>query len=106
MPFVVGIVESCEEISAKLKKLSVNVGGGEPLTIVTNASNVREGTRTCVALIGTVVEDVEVKKMTVSARQSMAKQIEDDLVDAEVQKKNAALAELKRKYAAKPPAGQ
>ena len=70
MPFVVGIVESCEEISAKLKKLSVNVGGGEPLTIVTNASNVREGTRTCVALIGTVVEDVEVKKMSVGGTTS------------------------------------
>jgi tRNA-binding EMAP/Myf-like protein len=70
MPFVVGVVEECTDISPKLKKVSVNVGGEEALTIVTNASNVRQGTRTCVALVGTIVDDVEVKKMSVGGTTS------------------------------------
>jgi tRNA-binding EMAP/Myf-like protein len=66
MPFVVALVTACEDLSGgKLKKCLLDVGGDEPLTVVTNASNVREGTRTCVALVGTEVEDVLVKKTSV-----------------------------------------
>ena len=65
MPFVVGVVFGVHGISPKLKKVTVDIGGEEALTIVTNATNVREGTRTCVATVGTSIEDVEVKKMSV-----------------------------------------
>jgi tRNA-binding EMAP/Myf-like protein len=66
MPFVVALVTACEDLSGgKLKKCTLDVGENVPLTVVTNASNVREGTRTCVALVGTEVEDVLVKKTSV-----------------------------------------
>ena len=55
MPFVVGKVVECGPVPGKdkLKKLLVDVGATEPLCIVTNAPNIRDGTRTVVALVGT-----------------------------------------------------
>ena len=57
MGFVVGLVVSCEGVAGKdrLKVVKVDIGG-EILTIATNAPNIREGTRTCVAVIGSVIE--------------------------------------------------
>jgi tRNA-binding EMAP/Myf-like protein len=54
---VVGLVLTCEPIpqKANLKVTTIDVGT-ETLTVVTNAPNIREGTRTIVALIGTEVE--------------------------------------------------
>ena len=58
MPLVVGVVLSVAPVAGKdkLRQCTVDVGAGEQLTIVTNAPNVREGTRTVVALVGTEVE--------------------------------------------------
>ena len=58
MPLVVGVVLSVAPVAGKdkLRQCIVDVGAGEQLTIVTNAPNVREGTRTVVALVGTEVE--------------------------------------------------
>jgi tRNA-binding EMAP/Myf-like protein len=51
--YKVGVVLSVESKAASgkkpLKVCSVNVGAGEPITVVTSASNVRDGSR-CVAL--------------------------------------------------------
>lgn len=75
MPFVVGVVVECEKVPAKdkLKRLVVDVGT-ERLTIVSNAPNIREGTRTIVATIGTEVEiDGEsqvVKRVAIAGVQS------------------------------------
>lgn len=66
MPFIVGLVNECSDIDKKLKKCSVDIGGEEEVIIVTNAPNVRCGTRTVVALIGTEFEDeskVEVRNV-------------------------------------------
>jgi tRNA-binding EMAP/Myf-like protein len=56
---VVGLVVECEVLGQpkdKLKKLTVDVGGAKPLTIVTNAPNIREaGSRVVVAMIGAVL---------------------------------------------------
>lgn len=49
----------------KLKKLSVDVGAAEPLTIVTNAPNVAEGSRVVVATVGAVVGEETIKKASV-----------------------------------------
>ena len=56
----------------RLHKLSVDVGGGddEPLQIVTNASNMKEGSRIVVAPVGSTVrgddgEPVAIKKAAV-----------------------------------------
>ncbi|CAM9850131.1 unnamed protein product [Heterosigma akashiwo] len=49
----------------KLKKLVVDVGEEEPLTIVTNAPNVRDDSRVVVAKIGAVINDEPVKKTSV-----------------------------------------
>lgn len=65
MPCVVGLVTACEPMNDKLKKCSVDIGAEEAVIIVTNAPNVREGTRTVCALVGTIVCDVEVKKQSV-----------------------------------------
>ena len=57
MPFVVGKVLTCEPVAGKdkLKQCTVDIGT-EVVTIVSNAPNVRVGTRTCVATLGTEVE--------------------------------------------------
>ena len=57
MPFVVGKVVECGSVPGKdkLKQLVVDVGT-TTLTVVTNAPNIREGTRTVIALIGTELE--------------------------------------------------
>ena len=68
MGFVVGLVSVVESVSGKdkLTKLSVDVGAAEQLTIVTNASNVSEGSRVVVAMIGTELSDgTMVKKASV-----------------------------------------
>ena len=59
MMFLVGVVLTCEAIAnkANLKKTTVDIGSGrDPLVIVTNAPNIREGTRTVVAMIGSEIE--------------------------------------------------
>ena len=58
MPFVVGHVLSCVAVTGKnnLKICSVDVGGVENLTVVTNAPNVRVDTNTVVATVGTELE--------------------------------------------------
>jgi len=83
MPFIVCEIISCEPIAGKpkLKKLSVNIGGVSnyfnrqlfsilftaclknkddgPITVVSNAPNIRNGTRTVMATIGTEFENNE-----------------------------------------------
>ena len=67
MPFVVGKVVECGPVPGKdkLKKLLIDVGATEPLCIVTNAPNIRDGTRTVVALVGT---ELEVNGEAITAR--------------------------------------
>ena len=57
MPFVVGKVLTCDPVAGKdkLKQCTVDIGT-EVVTIVSNAPNIRVGTRTCVATLGTEVE--------------------------------------------------
>ena len=57
MPFVVGKVLECNPIPGrdKLKIVRVDIGD-VVLTIVTNAPNIRDGTRTVVATVGTEVD--------------------------------------------------
>mmetsp|Transcript_8848 Transcript_8848/g.11671 ORF Transcript_8848/g.11671 Transcript_8848/m.11671 type:complete len:151 (+) Transcript_8848:218-670(+) len=62
---VVGLVVTLNPLKGKLKKLEVDVGEEEPLTIVTNAPNVREDSRVVVAKVGSVVNDEPVKKASV-----------------------------------------
>ncbi|CAK0889187.1 unnamed protein product [Prorocentrum cordatum] len=52
--FVVGVVRSCEAVPKKdkLRQLEVDVGEDSPLKIVTNAGNVKEGSRVVVAKVG------------------------------------------------------
>ena len=68
--FVVGEVKTVEPVpaKAKLKALTIDVGGDSPLSIVTNASNVAErtvGCRVVVATVGAQVGDVKVSKTSV-----------------------------------------
>ena len=62
--FVVGLVSTAEAVSGKdkLSKLEVDVGAGEPITIVTNASNVQAGSRVVVATVGTELRDETIVK--------------------------------------------
>ena len=66
--YLAGLVLECEDVRGKdkLKELKVDVGGDEPLTIVTNASNVEVGKRVVVATIGSELKDgAKVKKAMV-----------------------------------------
>ena len=58
MGFVVALVVTCQGVPGKdrLKVVTVDIGDNTILTIATNAPNIREGTRTCVALIGSTIE--------------------------------------------------
>jgi tRNA-binding EMAP/Myf-like protein len=58
MGFVVGVVKSIDSVPGKekLKVVDVDIGEEELVKIVTNAPNIREGTRTCIATVGTTVE--------------------------------------------------
>eukprot|EP00933_Yihiella_yeosuensis_P080786 TRINITY_DN9427_c1_g1_i1.p1 TRINITY_DN9427_c1_g1~~TRINITY_DN9427_c1_g1_i1.p1 ORF type:complete len:172 (+),score=67.97 TRINITY_DN9427_c1_g1_i1:128-643(+) len=65
--FVVGLIQTCEPVAGKdkLKKLKVDVGDAEPLQIVTNAGNVKEGSRVVIAKVGAIVDDEPLKKANV-----------------------------------------
>jgi len=69
MPRVVGLVLTVAPVSGNLRELTVDIGATDPLTIVTNAPNVREGSRTVVATVGTELdvngETVIVKRLSV-----------------------------------------
>jgi tRNA-binding EMAP/Myf-like protein len=55
--FKCGLVLSASPLKEKLKLLSVDVGAGAPLAIVTNAPNVVEGSRVVVACVGAALPD-------------------------------------------------
>jgi tRNA-binding EMAP/Myf-like protein len=67
----VGKILSLEPVPGKdkLKKVMVDVGGTEPVRIVTNAGNVKQSDHVVVALVGAVIggheDGEEVKKTTV-----------------------------------------
>eukprot|EP00994_Dinema_validum_P004299 NODE_2340_length_716_cov_97.944528_g1895_i0.p1 GENE.NODE_2340_length_716_cov_97.944528_g1895_i0~~NODE_2340_length_716_cov_97.944528_g1895_i0.p1 ORF type:complete len:168 (+),score=63.28 NODE_2340_length_716_cov_97.944528_g1895_i0:52-504(+) len=65
--FKVGRVLSAEPVPKKdkLRQLKVDVGDATPLTIVTNASGVKENSHVVVATVGAMVEDEPVKKSNV-----------------------------------------
>eukprot|EP00928_Gymnodinium_smaydae_P099015 TRINITY_DN9343_c0_g3_i1.p1 TRINITY_DN9343_c0_g3~~TRINITY_DN9343_c0_g3_i1.p1 ORF type:complete len:185 (-),score=49.68 TRINITY_DN9343_c0_g3_i1:101-655(-) len=69
--YLVGLVASAEKVAGKdkLLQLQVDVGAAEPLAIVTNAPNVKEGSRVVVATVGSTVsdkgEDIVVQKQAV-----------------------------------------
>ena len=66
--YLAGLVLECEDVRGKdkLKELKVDVGGDEPLTLMTNASNVEVGKRVVVATIGSELKDgAKVKKAMV-----------------------------------------
>ena len=70
--YAVGLVLTCDDVPGKdkLKKLTVDVGAGQPLTGATNAPNVGAGTRCVVATAGARVPDgaggeLVIKKTTV-----------------------------------------
>ncbi|KAL7536081.1 hypothetical protein ACHAWF_005356 [Thalassiosira exigua] len=66
--YKVGLVLSIDnrEVSGKkpLKACSVNIGAGEPITVVTTASNVREGSRIVIAPVGSTIINDEGEEMT------------------------------------------
>lgn len=71
--YKVGVVLATESLGAKTKSskaltsCTVNVGGdGEPLTIVTSATNVREGSRIIVAPVGSTFVDDEGEERSVT----------------------------------------
>lgn len=68
MVFVVAVVLECDPIPQKpnLKVVTCDVGSAR-VVIVTNAPNIRKGTRTCVALVGSVLEE-NGEEITVSKR--------------------------------------
>uniref|UniRef100_A0A7S1RI67 RanBP2-type domain-containing protein n=1 Tax=Alexandrium catenella TaxID=2925 RepID=A0A7S1RI67_ALECA len=65
--FVVGLVQTCEKVpnKDKLKQVSVDVGESEPLKIVTNAPNIKEGSRVVVAKVGAILDGEPLKKASV-----------------------------------------
>lgn len=65
-----GLVTSVEDIADKLKACSIDIGGGNDVTIVTNAANVEEGSRVVVATVGAVVGEEALKKRSVGGRTS------------------------------------
>ena len=72
---VAGLVTSIEELSNQLKACTVDVGAGTSVSVVTNATNVAEGARVCVAKVGARLPaagdgEVVVAKRSVGGRTS------------------------------------
>lgn len=63
----VGVITECEDApNTKLKRLKVDVGaGGEPIPVVTAATNVKAGDHVVVACVGAEVKGEVVAKTTV-----------------------------------------
>jgi tRNA-binding EMAP/Myf-like protein len=63
---VVAKILECEDVpGGKAKKLLVDVGNNETLTIATTATNVAVGLHVVVAKVGAIVNDTEIKTATV-----------------------------------------
>lgn len=62
--FKVGLVLEAGKVPGKdkLSKLSVDVGCGEPITVVTAAGNIAVGNKIVIATVGAVINDEVVKK--------------------------------------------
>ena len=67
--FKVGVIHSIEDISDKLKACTIDIGTGN-VTIVTNATNVEEGTHVIVATVGAVVGEDKLQKRSLGGRTS------------------------------------
>ena len=67
MPLVVGHVVAVEAIKGKdnLKKCSIDIGQENHITVVTSCPNVRIETHTCVATIGTLIDDVTLARTVI-----------------------------------------
>lgn len=67
--YKVGVILSLEESAKKggksLRICVIDVGSGEPLTVVTSAPNVREGSRVAVAPVGSTVVTEEGGELTI-----------------------------------------
>lgn len=62
----VGVILECEDApNTKLKRLKVDVGAGEPIPVVTAATNVKAGDHVVVACVGAEVKGEAVAKTTV-----------------------------------------
>ena len=68
--FKCGLVTSIEALADKLKVCTVDLGDAKSVSIVTNAGNVSEGSRVVVATVGSLVDDVALKKKSVGGRPS------------------------------------
>lgn len=69
--FVIGEVLTCETFTVKEKQLSlttVDIGTGEPSTIVCGAANVRAGQKVVVATLGTTIYFADGKSFTIEKR--------------------------------------
>ena len=67
----VGLVSAVEDIAEKLKACTIDIGAGNEVTIVTNASNVAENSRVIVATVGAQLNDDSiVQKKNVGGRTS------------------------------------
>merc|ERR1711865_1361200 len=62
------------ELAGKLSALTVDIGAGDPVSVVTNAGNVKEGSRVVIATVGSTVsvkgEEIVVRKATVGGKPS------------------------------------
>jgi len=65
--YKVGVVLTVAKVEGKdkLKELTVDIGSGEPLPVVTSAPNVEEGSRVVVATVGAEIEVVKGEKIQV-----------------------------------------
>lgn len=55
---------------AKLFEVKIDVGAAEPISVITNATNVKAGLKVVVATIGAEVNGEEIKKCVVGGRPS------------------------------------
>ena len=53
--YAVGVITAISEMKAPLRQCTIDVGAASPITVVTNASNVRLDSRVVVACIGAIV---------------------------------------------------
>ena len=83
--YTIGVITDLVELKAPLRACTIDVGSESPVTVVTNAKNVRTNSRVVVAMIGATVhsggEEIEIKSTMVGGTKSAGMLCDEKMLD-------------------------
>ena len=83
--YTIGVITDLVELKAPLRACTIDVGSESPVTVVTNAKNVRTNSRVVVAMIGATVHsggaEIEIKSTMVGGTKSAGMLCDEKMLD-------------------------